>query len=97
MLGNLPCLAFPVRDLKAKLCFLFQGASVTLTSPVVGGELEQRGDVIEVWEADLLPQPGSKAPFNPEMNSEGRGCTSSEMRLNILLKHTFSFFFSFLF
>lgn len=44
MLGNLPCLAFPVRDLKAKLCFLFQGASVTLTSPVVGGELEQRGD-----------------------------------------------------
>lgn len=42
MLGNLPCLAFPVRDLKAKLYFLFQGASVTLTSPVVGGELEQR-------------------------------------------------------
>lgn len=44
MLGNPPCLAFPVRDLKVKLCFLFQGASVTVTSPVVGGELEWRGD-----------------------------------------------------
>ena len=67
-----------------------------LTLSVEGREEEQK--IIEVREADLLPQPGSKAPFNLEMNSEGRGCTSSEMRLNILLKHTFRFFFfSFLF
>lgn len=44
MLGNPPCLAFPVRDLEAKLCFLLRGASVPLISPVVGCKLEQRGD-----------------------------------------------------
>ena len=65
-----------------------------LTLSVEGREEEQK--IIEVREADLLPQPGSKAPFNLEMNSEGRGCTSSEMRLNILLKHTFRFFFFFI-
>ena len=66
-----------------------------LTLSVEGREEDQK--ITGVREADLLPQRGSKAPFNPEMNSEGRACTSSETRLNILLKHTFRFFFFFSF
>ena len=75
--------------------------AVLLTLSVEGGRekcglcREEGQKITGIREADLLPQPGSKALFDPEMNSEDRGCTSSETRLSILLKHTFSFFFFF--
>lgn len=55
---------------------------------------EKNQEITGIWEADLFtPQPGSKGPFNLEMNAERRGCTGTATQGNILLKHPFFFFF----